>query len=147
LEDTIVKLRHNKSGKCGGIFNDDHAVSPVIAVILMVAITVVMAAIVSSWSSGVKAPITPTTVGLDITRNNYNISVVVTSIDPSSSAKIPLINMTYTNASNGKNYGNIINADVGDQATFNSTETVTGPLIITATFKDNSKKVLYSRDT
>jgi flagellin-like protein len=142
-----VKMRYNKSGKCRGIFKDDRAVSPVIAVILMVAITVVMAAIVSSWSSGVKAPISPTTVGLDISRDNYNITVVVTSIDPSSSAKIPLINMTYTNGSGGKINGNITNADVGDQTMFNSTETISGQLVITATFKDNSKKVLYAKST
>jgi hypothetical protein len=147
MEDTIVKIRYNKSNNRGGIFKDDCAVSPVIAVILMVAITVVMAAIVSSWSSGIKPPTSPTTVGLDISRDNYNITVVVTSIDPSTSAKIPFINITYTNASQGKIYANITNGDVGDQTGFNSTETISGQLVITATFKDNSKKVLYAKAT
>jgi len=49
----------SKSNLFKGNFKDERAVSPVIAVILMVAITVVMAAIVSSWSAGVKAPTAP----------------------------------------------------------------------------------------
>jgi flagellin-like protein len=81
--------KKNKSQK-----NHD-GVSPVIGVILMVAITVVMAAIVSSWSSGVNAPNTPTTVGLDISRYGTMVSVLVTSIDQSSAAPLQLLNISY----------------------------------------------------
>ena len=141
-----MKMKHSKSCKDKGIVEDDHGVSPVIAVILMVAITVVMAAIVSSWSSGVKAPTTPTTVGLDISRDNDSITAVVTAIDPASSAPIPLINFTYQEQGTPK-YDNITNADVGDTDTFNTNSTILKQFVVTASFKDSSKKVLYSRDT
>jgi len=84
-----------QTGKKPKSQQNDDGVSPVIGVILMVAITVVMAAIVSSWSSGVKAPNTPTTVGLDVSRTNYDISVLVTSIDPSRTALLQLLNISY----------------------------------------------------
>jgi flagellin-like protein len=142
-----VKINFTQSNKNQRIFKDNRAVSPVIAVILMVAITVVMAAIVSSWSSGVKAPIAPTTVGLDISRNSNNITIVVTSIDPSSSAPIPAINATYTNLSSGYTYGNFSNADVGQSVTLYTNDTGPSKLVVVAKFKDMSKKVLYSRDT
>lgn len=126
------------------LLKDDKAVSPVIAVILMVAITVVMAAIVSSWSAGVKAPTTPTTVGLDIARDNDTITVVVTAIDPASAAPIPAINITYNNGTT--QYSTITDANVGDTRTVDTDNTATQQIIITATFKDASKKVLYSRE-
>ncbi len=141
-----MKKNFAKSGKNQGIFKDNRAVSPVIAVILMVAITVVMAAIVSSWSSGVKAPTTPTTVGLDISRENNNITIVLTSIDPATSAPIPLINATYTNTTLPNAYGNMSNADVGQSVTLYTDGTGPSKLVVVATFKDRSKKVLYSRD-
>jgi len=143
-----VKINFNKSGKCSGVLKDDRAVSPVIAVILMVAITVVMAAIVSSWSSGVKAPTVPTTVGLDISRDNNNITIVVTSIDPASSARIPAINATYTNLTGGGyTRTNMSDVDVGGSGTLYTPDAGPSKLVIVATFKDGSKKVLYSRDT
>ncbi|MCX9085096.1 MAG: type IV pilin N-terminal domain-containing protein [Candidatus Methanoperedens sp.] len=126
---------------------NDEGVSPVIGVILMVAITVVMAAIVSSWSSGVKAPATPTTVGLDISRSTYNVSVLVTSIDPSSAAPIPSLNISYRNLTSGNyDYVTITNADVGDFEDFNTSSTTLTRVMVSATYKDNSKKVLYSQD-
>lgn len=133
---------------------NDEGVSPVVGVILMVAITVVMAAIVASWSSTVKAPTTPTTVGLDITRSGNNITVVVTTIDPPASAPIPLLNITYYNYSNAtgglqfnQDYTNMTNADVGNSKTIFVNSSDLKRLTITATFKDSSKKVLYSQDT
>jgi len=129
---------------------NDEGVSPVIGVILMVAITVVMAAIVSSWSSGVKAPNTPTTVGLDITRSVNNVSVLVTSIDPASSAPLPSINISYyywNNASFTPNSTFIPNANVGSIVEFDTNNaTALKRVIITATYKDNSKKVLFSQE-
>jgi flagellin-like protein len=136
-----MHTKKNKSQK-----NDD-GVSPVIGVILMVAITVVMAAIVSSWSSGVKAPNTPTTVGLDIARDNTNISVLVTSIDPASSAPLQKLNISYRNVTAGNtDYTNITNANVGDIVDFNTSNLSTTRVIITATYKDNSKKVLFNQE-
>ncbi len=139
------KIRSRKDKK---IMKDEKAVSPVIAVILMVAITVVMAAIVSSWSAGVKAPTTPTTVGLDIARNNDTVTVVVTAIDPSSAAPIPKINISYYNYSGtpGSQIGALTDANVGDSKSVGTGSAATQQIVITATFKDASKKVLYSRE-
>ncbi len=63
--------------------DQEEAVSPIIGTILMVAITVIMAAIISSWSAGIKAPETPKSVGLDVSRLSLqNVTITITSIDP-----------------------------------------------------------------
>src|SRR5450759_608036 len=128
--------------------NDD-GVSPVIGVILMVAITVVLAAIVSSWSSGVNAPNTPTTVGLDISRSGTMISVLVTSIDQSSAAPLQLLNISYqywNGTSFNPNSTNISNANVGNFTEFDTNNATSKRVIITATYKDGSKKVLFNQE-
>jgi len=146
-----MKMNLNKSRIAKGIFKDDRAVSPVIAVILMVAITVVMAAIVSSWSAGVKAPTAPTTVGLDINRQGNNITVVVTTVDPASSEPLNSMNISYkywngtvytTNTTDA--YLNSVY--VGDSKVVNTGISTPSLLIIKVTFKDASSKVLYSRE-
>jgi flagellin-like protein len=142
-----MNMKTSKSNTIRRILKDDKGVSPVIAVILMVAITVVMAAIVSSWSAGVKAPTTPTTVGLDIARDGTNISMVITAIDPASSAPLRSINASSTNSSGLKNYINLSSVNVGDSGRMETYDTVIHQLIVMATFKDGSSKVLYSRDT
>ena len=132
-----------------GIFKDDRGVSPVIAVILMVAITVVMAAIVSSWSAGVKAPTAPTTVGLDINRQNTNITVVVTAIDPASGEPLNEMSLAYKHW-NGTGWDSNTSIDttvnVGDSATIDTNKTDTSLFIVKVKFKDLSSKVLYSRE-
>lgn len=144
-----MKMKDLKFGTNRKILKDDRGVSPVIAVILMVAITVVMAAIVSSWSAGVKAPTTPTTVGLDISRNTDNITVVVTAIDPASSAPIPSINFSYykyDGVNYSTDYSNMTPADVGNSIELKTNSSEPKQLVITAKFKDGTKKVLYSRE-
>ena len=139
----------NKSRLFRGNFKDDRAVSPVIAVILMVAITVVMAAIVSSWSAGVKAPTAPTTVGLDINRQNTNITVVVTAIDPASSEPLNEMTLAYKKW-NGTGWDSLTAIDstvnVGDSNTVDTNRTDTSLFIVKVKFKDLSNKVLYSRE-
>jgi flagellin-like protein len=130
---------------------DDKGVSPVIGVILMVAITVMMSAIVSSWSSGIKATTNPTTVGMDITRNSNNFSLVITSIDPVTSAPLPSLNVTYQYWNNyisgyeTKTFSKE-NINVGDPIDIDTNNDTPKRVIITATYKDNSKKVLFSQE-
>lgn len=63
---------------------DKRGVSPVIGVLLMVAVTIIMAAIIMAWSSGITAPETPNTCGLSVSRiNDSHIKVTVTSVQPS----------------------------------------------------------------
>lgn len=135
--------KKNKSQK------NDEGVLPLIGVLLMVALTVMMAAIVSSWSSGVKAPNTPTTVGLDISRTNYNVSVLVTSIDPSSAAPLQLLNISYqywNGTSFNPNSTNISNVNVGSFTEFDTNNATSKRVIITATYKGGSKKVLFNQE-
>lgn len=143
-------VKKNKTNK--KLSKDNEGVSPVVGVILMVAITVVMAAIVSSWSSSIKAPTAPTTVGLDISRIDKNISMVVTIIDPASAAPIPSLNVSYQwyngttwNTNSTDKY--IVEADVGNTLNINTNNSALKLLVVTATFKDGSKKVLYSTVT
>ena len=141
-----MKMKNLKFGKNRDFLKDDKGVSPVIAVILMVAITVVMAAIVSSWSAGVKAPTTPTTVGMDISRITNNVTIVVTAIDPASSAPIPHLNISYLASNGTRQYApELADANVGQSREFNTTSEVLTQVIVTATFKDGSQKVLFSR--
>lgn len=144
-----MKMKDLKFCTNRNILKEDRGVSPVIAVILMVAITVVMAAIVSSWSAGVKAPTTPTTVGLDISRSTTNITLVVTAIDPASSSPIPNLNISYKNLSDNSNITyapELPDADVGMSREFNTSSDKLTQLIVTAKFRDGSKKVLFSRE-
>lgn len=79
------------------LIDDNEAVSPIIGTILMVAITVIMAAIIANWSAGIKAPETPKSVGLDVSRlNQKNVSITVTSIDPPQTV-VNAINITFKN--------------------------------------------------
>jgi len=132
-------------------YKDDEGVSPIVGVVLMIAITVMMAGVVSTWSSGIKAPATPTTIGLDITREANNVSIVITSIDPINAAPLPLLNVTYQNWDEQASVFrtktiSIANVNVGEPIDFNTNSPVPKRLIILAIYKDNSKKVLYSQD-
>lgn len=79
------------------LVDDNQAVSPIIATILMVAITVIMAAIIANWSAGIKAPVQPQSVGLDVSRlSQYNVTVTITSIDPPN-AVVDVLKITFRN--------------------------------------------------
>jgi len=122
----------------------DKGVSPIIGVVLMVAFSILMAAVVTSWSEGIKTPAVPTTIGLDITREGNNVLIVIASIDPIAASPLPNVNVTYTDSFSQTNTASFPNVNVGD-----SIKIVTnGPvrMIVTATYKDNSKKVLYSQE-
>ncbi|MDP2767996.1 MAG: type IV pilin N-terminal domain-containing protein [Candidatus Methanoperedens sp.] len=78
----------------------EEAVSPIIGTILMVAITVIMAAIISSWSAGIKAPETPKSVGLDVSRlSEKNVTITITSIDPPQTV-LTRLTATFKNGTN-----------------------------------------------
>jgi flagellin-like protein len=132
-------------------YKDDGGISPIVGVVLMVAITVMMAAIVSTWSSDVKAPATPTTIGLDIIRDANNVSIVITSIDPISAAPLPFLNATYqywdeqASVFRTKTIS-VANVNVGEPIDFDTNSAEPKRLIILAIYKDDSKKVLYSQD-
>jgi len=135
--------KNNKSQK------NDAGVSPVIGVILMVAITVVMAALVTSWPPVVKTPNTPTTVGLDISRYGTMVSVLVTSIDPATAAPLPLLNISYqywNGTSFNPNSTSITKANMGNITECDTNNFTSKRVMITATYKDGSKKVLFNQE-
>ena len=69
--------------KASVIISYNYAVSPVMAVILMVAITVIMAAVIMNWSSGITAPKIPKSISIHITRHDiYNGTITIVSIKP-----------------------------------------------------------------
>lgn len=130
---------------------DDKGISPIFGIILMVAITVMMSAVVSSWSSGVKATTNPTTIGLDITRNSNNFSIIIISIDPITSAPLPSLNVTYQywntyiSGYETKSFSKD-NVNIGDPIDIDTNNHIAKRVIITATYKDNSKRVLFSQE-
>lgn len=118
---------------------NDKAISPIIGTILMVAITVIMAAIISSWSSGIKAPETPTTVAIDISRlNTTAIQATITSISPPNTV---ISSITFHNSSATTNWtspsvGSTTSIPVPDFNVF---------VTATANFADGTKKVLFAQ--
>lgn len=98
------------------IVDDNQAVSPIIATILMVAITVIMAAIIANWSAGVKAPVQPQSVGLDVSRlSQNNVTVTITSIDPPY-AVVDVINVTFRNGTNQLTTKSVLGSDAPNQS-------------------------------
>ena len=101
-----MKKKNKKS-----FWKDVRAVSPVIGVILMVAVTVVMAAIIMSWSSGITAPETPRQCGVTVSRlDPSNVSITVTSREPTQEYIISIDYSGYLN-------GTISNAEVMNKGT------------------------------
>lgn len=155
--------------------DDDEAVSPIIGTILMVAITVIMAAIIASWSAGVKAPTTPATVGLDVARlAQKNVTITITSIDPPQTV-VTYLNATFKNGNGTMVKRVLLGSGAPDSSGWNATGFIpdvktnyangsTLPstanvgdsatlfiydygefLVITATFGDGTVKTLYSQ--
>jgi len=165
ITNIIVIIIIMKSRK---IIDEIEAVSPIIATILMVAITVIMAAIIANWSAGIKAPQQPQSVGLDISRlSQNNVTVTITSIDPPN-AIVSYVNTTFMNSSGntttrtilglgapalGANFLPDVNtiyvssptqANVGDSATL-YTKDYDEFIIITVRFGDGAIKTIYSQ--
>lgn len=133
---------------------DERAISPVIGVILMVAVTVIMAAIIMSWSAGIKAPETPRQCGVTVSRVDPDtVSITVTSREPVTE---PVAYINYTGTANGtvvrnqmvmdytsENGGNGDTVLVG-QANVNVPHDRGEHLIVTCTWTtDNRMDVLY----
>ena len=154
----IMKLRK--------IIDEIEAVSPIIATILMVAITVIMAAIIANWSAGIKAPQQPQSVGLDVSRlSQNNVTLTITSIDPPN-AVVSYINTTFMNFTGstttrtilGSNAPTLTNnydvntsyvsppsqVNVGDSATL-YTKDFNEFIVVTARYGDGATKTIYSQ--
>jgi flagellin-like protein len=134
------------------IIKNDEAVSPVIGTILMVAITVILAAVITAFVFGMVGTTTTTkTVGMTVSTDSNGYVVVTIQ----GGADLPsLTNISYSNNSGGNYYTFVKRSDsqplvyplnVGE--TINSSGKITHGtrVIIKGTFSDGSDQILYDR--
>ena len=121
--------------------NED-AVSPVIGVILMVAITVILAAVIAAFVFGMGSNVQTTkTVGVTASFNSSQF-LVVTVQGGGDVAALSSLNMTI----DGKPHANT-SEEIGVGTSFNSTRKIESGehVVIVAHFKDNSQQVVLDK--
>jgi len=135
--------------------NDLKAVSPVIGVVLMVAITVIMAAIIMNWSSGISAPDVPKQVSVTINRNDLTQgTLTVTSIRPQGTTiqALTVINQTLVLTDVGNElagFGNSSNSPGGTSISVGDTHTgaffghFDEHIVVVATFGDGTEATIF----
>ena len=117
----------------------ERGVSPVIGVILMVAATIVIAAVVMGMLGGFKAPASSKTVAISASRvNDTHVDFTLTAIEPAGTS-IKSINCTAGCASGG----NISNPTVGVTWTVQTSGTPPVHVVLTAHFTDGTKQVVF----
>ena len=119
-----------------GKARNEKAVSPVIGVILMVAITVILAAIIAAHVFGIVDTIPETkTVSIYGYRNDTTVNFVVTSIEP--------FGMSITDITS--NVGDIDETEFGIGDEFSITDVSIGKhIVLTAEFVDGTAQVVYT---
>ena len=116
--------------------NED-AVSPVIGVILMVAITVILAAVIAAFVFGMAGNIQKTKV-VAATANQQGNTIYVTFNGGQDSADVSSIEAVVDNAAT-----EAIAPTVGSSASFAvSPGAAKNHVVVTATFRDDSKQVI-----
>ena len=124
---------------------NEKGVSPVIGVILMVAATIVIAAVVMGMLGSFKAPTSKTySVSASATENSTHCIVLTFEGGPDANL------VDYLNVSiNGTHVGQIGNADghstdveIGDQEAYPVTSGVADRVLVTAIFVDGSKQIV-----
>lgn len=122
-------------------FKNEEAVSPVIGVILMVAITVILAAVIAAFVFGMSSNVDTTkTVGV-MAALDSNRYLVVTIQGGGDVNELSSLNMSINGAENS----NTSTVSVG--ASFNSTQTINpgDHVVVVAHFKDGSQQVVLDR--
>ena len=132
-----------KKGKAQKLFRSERAVSPVIGVILMVAITIILAGIISIFLMGVipSQLEEPKMVQIHATRiSDTEVNFLIVSITPVGT------NMTALAGTGGIDITEADKLEVGD--TFNNEEGVDIPVgtqvVLTATFDDGVTQVVFT---
>jgi len=119
---------------------DEKGVSPVIGVILMVAATIVIAAVVMGMLGGFKAPASSKAVAISASRvNDTCVDFTLTAIETAGTS-IKSINCT---AGCAGGTGNISNPTVGDTWTAKTSGTPPVHVVLTAHFTDGTKQVVF----
>jgi archaeal type IV pilus assembly protein PilA len=118
---------------------NDEAVSPVIGVILMVAITVILAAVIAAFVFGMAGNIQKTKV-VSVTLSRQDASVVLATFNGGQDAG-QVSEIDFTVGTDSTVQGSITGSKIGQVAEI----TATGPnvrVIGTATFVDGSQQVI-----
>jgi len=118
---------------------DEKGVSPVIGVILMVAATIVIAAVVMGMLGGFKAPASSKAVAISASRvNDTHVDFTLTAIEPAGT------NITRIECTAGcAGTLNVSNPKVGSTWTFQTSGTPPVHVVLTAHFADSTKQVVF----
>jgi len=145
-------IENDEAVSPGKTVSTEDAVSPVIGVILMVAITVILAAVIAAFVFGLAGSTgTSKNVGLTVSidAEKYVVVTIQGGTDLAS-----LTEITYS-VNNGDSYDDFVNrSDAGDLVyplnvgkVINSTDTISSGtrVIVKGTFSDGSNQILYDR--
>lgn len=125
--------------------DDDRAVSPVIGVILMVAITVILAAVIGTFVLNLGGSVQQNVqAGASVECNSANTEIDVTWTSNQNAATLELS----SDASSGSWSGNGKLSDVGDSETFGASTDLTGTTVgVTVTaVKGDQSTVITTKD-
>ena len=124
------------------MFKNDNAVSPIIGVILMVAITVILAAVVAALVFGIAGNMGSNHNNIGISEQRINNSAI-SIMDNTGSTDSALINMT----ASGDFVGSPVNLGInaGNQISLILTGNTTHNIIVTANFNDGSSVVEFNK--
>ncbi|MDY6964880.1 MAG: type IV pilin N-terminal domain-containing protein [Halobacteriota archaeon] len=127
--------------KANQFINDEEAVSPVIGVILMVAITVILAAVIGAFVFGMGSSINRQyTVSATANQVGNQITAVYTGGQDADQVTALTANM---NGTASVDYGTgFVTGTVGAEARFTGTDGRNDHVIVTATFIDGSQQVI-----
>ena len=118
---------------------NEEAVSPVIGVILMVAVTVILAAIIAAFVFGMAGNIQTTKVMAFTANSLANGTVQVTNMGGADSAKLSYANVTI----NGAAQTSSPSTTIGSSTIIGTGTAGQNKVVIVGTFKDGSTQVLF----
>jgi len=129
--------------------NDEEAVSPVIGVILMVAIVVILAAVIAAFVFGMAGNVAPSksiavTAATSQTPGATTTDIVATYQGGKDADQVALLHMNVDGAlTTGSDFANPP-PDVGDQATYTKAagDTAKHHVVVIASFNDGTEQVV-----
>jgi len=135
-------------------FKNEEAVSPVIGVILMVAITVILAAVIAAFVFGMTGNVQTTKTVAVTAHVDDNKYLVVTFQGGADAASVDYLNLTINGSkdNDGDTFGNLSRSD-GDSSMIGKSFKSGSPIIpgdchavVVAHFKDGSSQVVLERN-
>jgi len=127
------------------IIENDEAVSPVIGVILMVAITVILAAVIAAFVFGLAGTTgSSKNVGLTVAQKTFTNGTNVGQITWQGGTDLPAMTSWVCKFSNGTAIGSGTTQNVGD-VSYTNASIVGERILITAKFTDGGEQVIFDR--